>query len=205
MEIPEEAFTPIIQELTRRPIGLNHYRKRAGDGRSLAWGVVGKRCLAPDYSRNCWVRPYLYKLLLDFADKYVDIPYTSITVNQNYQAIPHYDRNNVGDSYLVAFGDYTGGNLVIHEGDKEGVHDIRNKPVVADFSQILHSVQNFSGHRFSLVFYTYYDPRWTYDLPPPSVVEVNGQWVFKRGDQLITKQEGMPHPLKGRSKIDAPG
>jgi len=196
MEIPEEAFTLIIEELQRRPIGLNHYRKRTGDGRSLAWGVVGKRCMPPDYSRNCWMRPYLYKLLLDFADKYVDIPYTSITVNQNYQANPHYDRNNVGDSFLVAFGNYTGGNLVIHEGPQEGVHDICRKPIVADFSQALHSVQNFEGNRYSLVFYTYYDPRWTYDLPPPSVIEVDGECAFMRGDELITKTEGLPHPLK---------
>ena len=200
MSLPEEAFAPLLEELRRQPIGINKYRTRAGEGRSLAWGICGKRCMPPDYSRNCWMRPYLYKLLLDFADKYVDIPFNAITVNENYVAAPHYDKNNLGESFLVAFGDYQGGALKIHEGEKEGVWDIRHKPIVHDFSQALHSVEPFTGHRYSLVFYLYDNPRFVLDVPPPSVVEIDGKWVFKRGDQIITRKEGLPHPLKGRKK-----
>jgi hypothetical protein len=53
-------------------------------------------------------------LLLDFADKYVDISFNAITVNQNFKADKHKDKNNVGPSYLVAFGDYTEGELIMY-------------------------------------------------------------------------------------------
>ena len=198
MSLPEEAFAPILQELRRQSLGINAYRLKAGRGRSQAFGIVSKRSQPPDFSRNCWTRPYLYKLLLDFADKYVDIPFNAITVNENYAAAPHYDRNNVGESFLVAFGDYQGGGLKIHEGEKEGVWDVRHTPIVHDFSRALHSVEPFTGNRYSLVFYLYEDPRFVLDVPSPSVVEIDGKWFFKRGEKIITRKEGLPHPLRGR-------
>lgn len=168
----------------------------------MAWGVVGRRCLPPDYSRNCWVRPYLYKLLLDFGTKYVtDISWNAITVNQNYKAKPHYDKNNFGSSFLVAFGDYQGGALKIHEGDLSGTHDIRHRPLITDFSKVLHSVEDFTGDRFSLVYYNFKTNR-SVPLPPPSVKQENGKWFFYRGEKKITRKEGLPHPLRGRKKLE---
>ena len=200
-EIPSEAFEEILKELHRRPVPMNHERLRSGgNGRSTAFGIVVRRSMPPDYCRNCWKRPFLYKLLLDFANRYVHIPFNAITVNQNYKALPHYDKNNVGDSFLVAFGDYTGGNLIFHEGEKKGSYDIRHKPIVDNFSKVLHSVDSFEGERFSLVFYQYNDPRWTFSVPPPSVVNIDGEWLFKRGDVIIKPKEGLPHPLRGRKK-----
>jgi len=199
-QIPAEAFCEIIEELKRRPLSCNKYRLRSGNGQSQAFGIVGRRSMAPDYCRNCWKRPYLYKLLLDFAAKHVPIPYNAITLNQNYKAQPHYDKNNVGNSFLVAFGDFTGGTLRIHEGEKEGVYDIRYRPIVHDFSKALHSVEDFEGERYSLVFYRYNDPRWTFSVPEPSVINIEGKWFFKRGDMIIKPTDGLPHPLKGRKK-----
>lgn len=188
--IPAEAFSELQEELLRRPLTVNHYRKRVGDGRSQTFGVVNRRCAPIDYSRQCWVRPYLYKLLLDFAAQYVDISYNAITVNQNYQAGPHYDRGNEGDSFLVAFGDYTGGELRIATGPSLGLKDIRHQPIVGNFSTTLHSVEPFQGDRFSLVFYTL---RGTPPLPPPSVVLQEGKWRFKRGEEVC---RGLPHPKR---------
>ena len=190
----------IRDELKRRPLYENRYRKRTGDGISQAFGVVGRRSLAPDYSRWCWKRPYLYKLLMDFGEKYVEIPWNAITVNMNYAAGPHYDKNNVGNSFLVAFGDYTGGELKIHEGEHEGLWDICEKPIILDFSHTLHSVEPFSGERFSLVFYQY-DLSWYGEqvvLPPPSVRLVDHTFRFFRGEEMI--EEGLPHPLRGRKR-----
>lgn len=188
----ENAFDEILKELDRRPISINKYRLKSGIGRSQCFGIVNKRCLPPDYSRQCWLRPYLYKLLLDFADKYVTIPFTSITVNQNYKAAAHRDKGNKGESFLVAFGDFTGGNLKILEGEMKGEYDVRT-PLITDFSKVLHEVQDFQGDRFSLVFYTL-DTDLV--LPKPSVVFQDGKYFFKRGDEIIT---GMPHPLKLRA------
>lgn len=198
MEIPHSAFADIIKELERRPIQTNNYRNRAGDGKSQAFGLVNRRCLPPDYSRNNWLRPYLYKLLLDFADKYVDISFNAITLNQDYRADKHYDKHNAGLSYLVAFGSYTGGDLLIHEGDLSGNHNIWCRPIKADFSKILHSVQFFTGHRYSLVFYTLISNRMPDNIPPGSVKEEDGKWYFYRGTEKITK--GLPHPLRDRTR-----
>ena len=186
----------ILQELERQPIAKNGYRTESGKGRSQAFGIVHRRSVPPDYSRWCWIRPYLYKLLLEFAKKHVTIPFTSITVNDNYAAAKHKDRGNTGDSFLVAFGDYTGGELEIFEGPLKGLHDVRYKPIVTDFANTWHAVKPFTGKRYSLVFYTL-QPRgtWRIDtLPPPSVGMQGNKYVFMRGDEMILK--GLDHPLK---------
>lgn len=198
MEIPEEAFTAIYQELTSRPLSINRYRTVAGDGRSQTFGIVNKRCLPPNHSRQNWTRPYLYKLLCDFGEEYVAIPWNAITVNQNYKAAPHRDKGNVGQSFLVAFGDYEGGELEFHEGDKQGLHDIRHKPILHDFSKDMHSVKDFTGTRFSLVYYQL-DTRGNTILPG-SVRNVMGKWVFFLQEEAIYPSGGMPHPLRGRRK-----
>jgi hypothetical protein len=200
MSIAPEEFKAIIQELERRPIEVTKYRLKSGIGRSQVFGVVNRRSLPPDYSRQCWKRPYLYKLLLDFAAKHVNIPWNAITVNQNYKASAHKDKGNVGDSFLVAFGDFTGGDLEILEGPLKGIHDVR-KPLITDFSKVFHIVKDFTGNRYSLVFYQLDLQKRFKDtvIPLCSVEEVNGEWVFKRGDVIIT--DGLDHPLKGRIKI----
>lgn len=197
MSIPQEAFQGIINELTRRPLETNKYRLTSGAGKSQTFGLVNRRSLPCDYSRLCWLRPLLYKLLLEFAEKYVTIPYTSITINQNYKAKAHKDKGNKGESFLVSFGNYTGGNLKILEGPLQGEHDVRT-PLITDFSKVLHEVQDFQGDRYSLVFYTI-DARNFKDAetpPPPSVIQSGNKYFFKRGDVVI--KDGLPHPLKGR-------
>lgn len=198
-EIPSEAFEDIISELQRQPLAVNHYRELAGSGRSQTFGVVGRRCLPPDYSRQCWVRPKLYFHLLQFGEKYVDISWNAITLNQNYKAGKHYDKNNRGDSFLVAFGNYQGGGLRIWEGDLSGSYDIRHKPIITDFSKVLHSVEDFEGERYSLVYYWFENNR-SRELPGNSVKVEDGKYVFYRGNKPITKKSGLPHPLRGRKK-----
>lgn len=189
----ESDLAPILDELCRRPIPENKYRNIAGAGRSQAFGVVGRRCLSPDYSRNCWLRPYLYKLLLEFGKKHVGIPFTSITVNDNYKAAPHRDRGNIGESYLIGFGEYSGGELQIYEGDLSGCYNVRYNPLVTDFSKVLHSVKQWEGQRYSLVYYT---AKNSSQLPAPGVRSIDGKWVFFRGEEQC---DGLPHPLKGRT------
>ena len=201
--IPKEAFTDIYNELKRRPLMKNEYRYKAGTGITQCFGIVNKRSLPSDYSRQNWYRPYLYKLLLDFGKQYVDISFNSVQVNQNYKAEKHRDKNNVGDSFIVAFGDYTGGRLLIHEGDLSGTHNIQYNPIRGDFSKNLHSVEDFNGERFSLVYFTFAKKGVIPELPPFSIREENGQYFFYRGDVKITRKNGIPHPLRGR-KVKAP-
>ena len=200
MSIPKEAFEEIFLELKRKPLDRNDYRNKSGSGVSQAFGIVNKRSLPPDYSRQSWLRPYLHKILWDFGRQYVDISFNSVTVNMNYKADKHRDKNNKGDSFLVAFGDYTGGRLLIHEGDLSGAHNIQYRPIKTDFSKVLHSVEEWDGERFSLVYYTFARKGIVPQLPPCSIREENGQYWFYRGDEKITKKNGLPHPLRGRKK-----
>jgi hypothetical protein len=190
----EESLNAIVDELLTRPLAINKYRTRAGQGVTQTFGVVNRRSLPPDYSRLCWKRPKLYKMLLDFGARFVPIPYTSITVNHNYRANPHRDKGNVGPSFLIGAGDYKGGTLRIYEGDLSGCHDISGRPLITDFSKALHGVEEFEGNRFSLVYYT---ARKAETLPLPTVLLQEGRYVFYRGEQPCN---GLPHPLLGRKK-----
>lgn len=192
--IPEEDFALILEELERRPLHVNRYRKQTGEGRSQAFGIVGKRCMPPDYSRLCWKRAYLYKLLLDFADKHVDIPFNAITLNQNYLAGAHRDKNNIGESYVVAFGSYTGGELEVLEGSQKGVYDICRQPFVGDLSSNLHQVKPFQGTRMSIVYYLY--PVYE-EIEFPSVRLEGDKYIFYKGDLRVDPKKGLPHPLSG--------
>lgn len=200
-EIPQEAFQDILKELQDRPIAVNKYRDLAGSGRSQSFGLVNKRCRPVDWSRQCWIRPKLYYHLQEFAKKYVDISWTSITVNQSYKCLPHRDKGNYGPSYLVAFGDYQNGELVIHEGDLSGEHNIRYRPIKTDFSKVLHSVKDFTGERYSLVFYNLKTTKMPKEpLPKGEAVFEGGKYLFKRGGKVITAKEGLEHPLRNRKK-----
>ena len=193
--IDPSEFADIIKELERRPIENNKYRKKSGEGRSQTFGVVNRRCLPPDYSRQNWLRPYLFKLLMDYAKKHVKIEWNAITVNQNYRASAHRDRGNVGESYLIAFGNFDHGELEIQEGELKGLHDVKYKPLITDFSKVLHEVKEFSGNRYSLVFYMLsINKKFKSNVIPECSVEmIDGTYVFKRGGEVC---EGLPHPLR---------
>jgi hypothetical protein len=78
-----------------------------------------------------------------------DFYFTSIHVNHNVTCPRHVDSKNVGRSMVVAFGDYTGGQLVI---DDE-VIDTFCRPVVFDGSRKMHWNLPHQGEKYSLVYY----------------------------------------------------
>ena len=199
MEIPREAFNAILEELETRPLARNEYRTKAGSGRSQAFGLVNKRCVPVDWSRQCWRRPKLFFHLKEFADAYVTIPWTSITVNQDYQCDAHRDKGNEGLSFLVGFGDYQGGELQMMEGDLSGNHCVQHRAIVADFGKTKHRVLPFTGHRYSLVFYKLKTTRMPTEILPGTVVVQEGKYLFKRGDQILTVNDSIPHPKNGKS------
>ena len=148
--IPPEVFEPMLQYIQKHPIQNTKYRTKVGDGRSQTFGIVGRRCLSPDLSRTTCNHVELFSLLLDFAKVYVPVPFSSIQVNQNYNCKSHLDLHNTGLSYIVAFGQYTGGRLMIQDTH----YDIQYKPILFDGSKLLHSTFDFEGERISIVFHT---------------------------------------------------
>lgn len=76
--------------------------------------------------------------------------YTTIQINKNIRSPPHIDKNNVGPSYIIALGEYSGGELYI-EGKP---HNIKNRFLKFDGTKG-HWVAPFTGTRYSLVYFTH--------------------------------------------------
>jgi hypothetical protein len=214
-ELPEldaYAFKDLLDHLMTHKTGINRYRTKVGDGRSQCYGMVRKRSQAPDLSRQSWMDPRLHHLLMKFALVNVPIPFTSVQVNDSYLCAPHKDVHNAGNSYIVGFGPYTGGELVL-KNPTDTEYNIRHRPILFDGSQIEHWTKDFVGRRFTIVFHTLVSPAkfpMTKTLDNYEAVVVDGVWCIAwRQDGLpttyLSKKNGLPHPLKGRKKkLEAP-
>jgi len=143
-------FEDLIRELCRKRLTKNCDRATAGPGKSQAFGIIRRWSYRPHLSRNTWMRPYLWTLLLKFANKHVPIPWDGVTVNDNYTSQPHTDKGNEGESYTVAFGDYTGGALML---DGNIQIDTRCRGYLFNGAAIRHWTAPHQGQRFCLVFY----------------------------------------------------
>jgi hypothetical protein len=106
--------------------------------------------------------------------------YTTIQVNKNVFCKPHVDKNNVGESYGIAMGDFTGGSLVV-EGKE---HDIHNRFLKFD-GRLGHWITPFRGTRYSLVFFTH-----TFTLPHHSTrnLVVKHDGLYQNGEKIKSYQ-----------------
>lgn len=151
-DVEPQLFRGVIEELERKGLVTNNYRKNSGVGKSQCFGYVRQRNGSYAGSRMNFERPELYQELLSLAAKVLPATFQwlSIQVNINYETEPHLDKGNKGESAIVGFGDYSGGELVVNEVPV----DIKNKIVYFDGSQLLHYTRPFTGTRYSLVFHT---------------------------------------------------
>jgi hypothetical protein len=105
--------------------------------RGLALGLVGIRPLYRKYKeethRECCALQY----------------------NWNQKSAKHKDKNNVGESYIIALGDYEGGRLKVWHNDNEEPEyvDIKNKFFKFNGAKLYHETEDFTGTRLSLVFF----------------------------------------------------
>jgi len=99
-----------------------------------------------------------------------DFPFTSININRGYAGKLHRDANNFGPSMIRALGKFSGGELNYWASDKKSgpLEALPKKPDISvDISKNLlmfdgnrgHSVNDFKGERFSLVFFTVRESR----------------------------------------------
>ena len=142
-------FAEIHAELLRKTLPTNYDRLQAGTGKSQAFGVIRRWSYRPWLSRCTWMRPELWAALQAFANIHVPIQWDAVQVNDSYISAPHTDKGNCGDSYIVAFGDFTGGALNV-AGD---AIDIRHRGFVFNGSQLKHWAEPWTGQRYSLVFF----------------------------------------------------
>jgi len=153
-EVPTEDFELLKAELLREIIPINYDRAQAGKGRSQAFGIIRRWSYRPHLSRNTWMRPKLWQLLLDYATKHITIPWDGCTVNDSYVSSAHRDKGNQGQSYTVSFGDFTGGELCIQHGESHVAIDTRHKGYLFNGAEQTHWTAPFEGRRFCLVFYS---------------------------------------------------
>lgn len=101
-----------------------------------------------------------YKELFEEASKLMkqhnpSFKFSSIQINKDQKTIKHKDGRNVGKSYIIGLGDYTGGEVRLYNPDGKGYKDINIKNRWATFngSELEHETTPFKGTRYSLVFY----------------------------------------------------
>tara|TARA_R110000824_G_scaffold186431_2_gene367726 strand:+ start:476 stop:1018 length:543 start_codon:yes stop_codon:yes gene_type:complete len=85
-----------------------------------------------------------------------DFKYTSIQYNYNFKCLKHKDGNNVGVSYIVGLGNYEGGDLLVYFDGRDKpptAVNIKNRLFSFDGSKYHHETAEFTGERYSLVFY----------------------------------------------------
>lgn len=209
--LPDGATDAIEQHLKKKRISINKYRNKVGEGRSQCFGLVRKRSQAPDLSRQSWLDAKLHYLIMSFADKHVPVAFTSVQINDNYVCAPHKDVHNRGLSYIIGFGDYTGGALKLHLEPVVEV-DIRT-PLLFDGSEITHSTTPWVGQRYSLVYHVLVaPPRFPLVVSLSQYRAIQKDGIFQieftpaSGEKkYLTAKNGLPHPLKGRTKAAAPG
>ena len=154
--------------------GCDRYKlckTKKGDG-SILYGNTWRAFLKYDEKGNKVYRPRdpndttkflskaqeLYPELLfafqEFRDyHFPEFDFTHVMMNKSYPVDWHFDKANVGESVVIAFGDFTGGSTQVIDDDGIRNLDTRHKPVKFDGSKIKHRVEPFEGERYALVFF----------------------------------------------------
>jgi len=148
---PEHVFKPLLDAYNKYKIPVYGERKNSGKGKSQSMGILARRNYGVGESRNNDVYPDILREARALAKIICpDLNYTTLAVNIDYTALPHVDRNNDGESVVVGFNDYEGGDLVVNGG----AYNIRHRPLRFRASETLHSVSDITaGTRYSIVFF----------------------------------------------------
>jgi len=165
-EVVEWINEVLLPTIKKRCVKISMGRTNSGIGRTEVYGYGARRCRSDDFYASNKLNAELFHLLLLLGDKIVPkiLPFTSIQVNHNYQTKPHQDKNNVGISLTLSFGDFTGGELVVGGIPYQtknstlifngGLEEHYNNPIIGDRYSITYFVSKFSKD----------NPRTAYDV-----------------------------------------
>ena len=140
------------------------------DGGSMLLGLTWKSYLSPTKNREYDPEsgmsktkvfseyPELKEIFKEFASIWFnDFEWTQVQMNKNFPCPPHKDSKNIGESVAVGFGSYEGGELVlVDENNKETLVNINIAPFKFNGSLTTHYVKEYTGTRYSLIFYSNY-------------------------------------------------
>ena len=88
-----------------------------------------------------------------FLAEYTGFEFNQVVINKDFKITKHLDASNVGESMIIALGDYIGGKLVIERNGGTEAVNIRHKFYKFNGSEEYHWVEDFENTRYSLVFY----------------------------------------------------
>jgi len=153
-EINPEEFSELYCMLNQITIPLKNStnsRRQFGKHRSTTFGFIRGRFNGKyQLSQPSIKYPSIYKELKRIGDLICPFAYTSIHLNNNVICPKHKDCNNVGDSLLVSFGDYSGCNIVV-DGTE---YDTNCKPIVFNGTLLEHyNTNDLIGNKYSLIYY----------------------------------------------------
>lgn len=162
----------IIVELSAYPL------PRLVQGKSQTFGIVSRRGNCSDYSRNNWMRSFLYHLLLSFGLKYCPIPYNTITLIKTCRE--RKNRYCIGKSWVVGIGEYEGGEIVVNGVSKS----VKGKGCIFDLHKNIYKINEVIGEGY-IVIYSNYDPKKLSHLPVWTLQEEGGSFVFYKGTKRM--------------------
>lgn len=153
-EQQKDIIARIDAEFVRRPKGIPGTTTRpkasTGYGRSSGFGFIRKRRFAPAPSKMNKKWPELWALLKEFGAT-IGLPYDGVQVNVDCVCGQHRDKTNVGDSYLISGGEYTGGELMVENVE----YDCRYAPLIFNGFEMTHwNKPILTGHKWTLVYFS---------------------------------------------------
>ena len=154
---------------TERPnVVRESHKNREGERRGYEGFALGKVTSWAGKGENAGYKQILsmktrekkYKKLFKETKKLMklkdpEFKFTSVQYNKNNRAARHKDSKNVGISYIIGLGNYTGGELIIYDKNEKNPvkHNIKNKFYTFNGSIYPHETAKFKGERYTLVFY----------------------------------------------------
>ena len=148
--MPEEAFQALLTmlEVIPFPFCARHKVEKA---RRMSFGFIWNR-MANTFcnSKKNTDHPELWRMLQELCASIApDKSFNAVQVNKDYTCQSHMDKNNDGESIVVSFGPYVGGELVV-----DGVlFQAKHRPVMFDGSHLSHHNLSHDGRKYSVVFY----------------------------------------------------
>jgi len=127
-------------------------------GRTINFGVVKTRTKGFQEAAANRHMPKLFEACVAIGNLVVPKGwvYNTITLNHGVKAKKHKDKLNVGDSVIVAVGDFSGGGLYTFkpDGSDPTLNNIKDRPALFNGSVVPHQTEDFKGERYTLIFFT---------------------------------------------------
>lgn len=152
----EYDFTKIYQMLEKINLFKNSGRMNRNGFPPYRGGVFGytrarfqrKSGELYDVSHLSKKYPEIYEELKQIGNHF-NFSFKSIQVNKNLVCPPHRDKKNVGESLLVSFGVYTGGEIIVNDIE----YNAFEKPIIFNGALLEHYNKEIVGTKYSLVFF----------------------------------------------------